>query len=221
MPQASSLSKSESRDGGTSPTACNPLDDYLALCKDACDGEIDRLYGPGERGSNGLYDLILDYPLRGGKTLRPALSIARSRHEASRFENRDVLPRFYPARVVVLEFKGDYFAKRLVAENDWAHTGIVKTLPVESDRMRQDLLAPRPTNAPDAKLTITQITAALKRARRRGRTLCMDAACPQLLHGLLLYPIFEAADRIHSAFKFGASYDGISSSGSSVPPTAC
>jgi geranylgeranyl diphosphate synthase type II len=76
MPQASSLSASESRDGSINPTACNPLDDYLALCKEACDGEIERLYGPGERGSNGLYDLILDYPLRGGKALRPALSIA-------------------------------------------------------------------------------------------------------------------------------------------------
>ena len=52
------------------------LDDYLATCKEACDGEIGRLYGPAERGSNGLYDLILDYPLRGGKALRPALSIA-------------------------------------------------------------------------------------------------------------------------------------------------
>jgi geranylgeranyl diphosphate synthase, type II len=59
------------------PTATNPLEDYLALCKDACDGEIKRLYGPGARGSGGgLYDLILDYPLRGGKALRPALSIA-------------------------------------------------------------------------------------------------------------------------------------------------
>jgi geranylgeranyl diphosphate synthase, type II len=58
------------------PPASNPLDDYLALCKDACDGEIERLYGPDERGSNGLHDLILDYPLRGGKALRPALSIA-------------------------------------------------------------------------------------------------------------------------------------------------
>src|SRR6201991_680681 len=58
------------------PITLNPLDDYLALCKDACDGEITRLYGPTERGSNGLYDLILDYPLRGGKALRPALSIA-------------------------------------------------------------------------------------------------------------------------------------------------
>lgn len=76
MPQASSLSKCESPDSGTNPIACNPLDDYLALCKEACDGEIDRLYGPGERGSNGLYGLILDYPLRGGKALRPALSIA-------------------------------------------------------------------------------------------------------------------------------------------------
>jgi geranylgeranyl diphosphate synthase, type II len=77
MPQASSLSKRpKPLNGGTNPTACNPLDDYLALCKDACDGEIDRLYGPGERGSNSLYDLILDYPLRGGKALRPALSIA-------------------------------------------------------------------------------------------------------------------------------------------------
>jgi hypothetical protein len=71
------------------------------------------------------------------------------------FENRDVLPRFYPARVVVLEFKGDYFARRLVSENDWSHTGIVKNLPVDSDRMRQDLLAPRPPSSPEAKLTIT------------------------------------------------------------------
>ena len=52
------------------------LEDYLAACKDACDGEINRLYGSGQRGSSGLYDLILDYPLRGGKALRPALSIA-------------------------------------------------------------------------------------------------------------------------------------------------
>ncbi|TRW84746.1 polyprenyl synthetase family protein [Mycolicibacterium sp. 018/SC-01/001] len=50
------------------------LDDYLALCKDACDGEITRLYGDDE--SSGLRQLVLDYPRRGGKALRPALSIA-------------------------------------------------------------------------------------------------------------------------------------------------
>ncbi|WP_431232674.1 polyprenyl synthetase family protein [Mycolicibacterium psychrotolerans] len=62
--------------GGSKSRAARPLDDYLALCKEACDGEIARLYGPGERDHGGLYDLILDYPLRGGKALRPALSIA-------------------------------------------------------------------------------------------------------------------------------------------------
>jgi len=52
------------------------LEDYLAECKDACDREIERLYGPGQRGSSSLCELILDYPRRGGKALRPALSIA-------------------------------------------------------------------------------------------------------------------------------------------------
>jgi len=58
------------------PSAANPLDEYLASCKDACDSEIGRLYGPSEGGPNPLRELILDYPLRGGKALRPALSIA-------------------------------------------------------------------------------------------------------------------------------------------------
>nr|WP_026356977.1 polyprenyl synthetase family protein [Mycobacterium sp. 141] len=58
------------------PPRTSGLDDYLARCKDACDGEIERLYGSGEHGASGLRELILDYPLRGGKALRPALSIA-------------------------------------------------------------------------------------------------------------------------------------------------
>jgi geranylgeranyl diphosphate synthase type II len=56
--------------------ALNVLEDYLAECKGACDGEIDRLFGPGQHGASRLYELILDYPRRGGKALRPALSIA-------------------------------------------------------------------------------------------------------------------------------------------------
>jgi geranylgeranyl diphosphate synthase type II len=53
------------------------LDAYLTACHDACTGEIRRLFGPAdEAGGAGLFDLILDYPLRGGKALRPALSIA-------------------------------------------------------------------------------------------------------------------------------------------------
>lgn len=53
----------------------NQLDVYLALCKEACDDEITRIYGSGTE-SSGLRELILDYPRRGGKALRPALSIA-------------------------------------------------------------------------------------------------------------------------------------------------
>jgi hypothetical protein len=71
------------------------------------------------------------------------------------FLNHDALPRFYAARNVSLEFKGDYFARRLASEADWAHTGVVKNLPVESDRMREDLLAPRPPSSPEATLAIT------------------------------------------------------------------
>jgi geranylgeranyl diphosphate synthase, type II len=56
-------------------TASNPLDNYLDLCKDACDGEITRLYG-SDQSSSGLRELVLDYPRRGGKALRPALGIA-------------------------------------------------------------------------------------------------------------------------------------------------
>jgi geranylgeranyl diphosphate synthase type II len=65
------------------------LDGYLGACHEACRSEICRLFGrtrndgvPGGDASDrtdtpsGLYDLILDYPLRGGKALRPALSIA-------------------------------------------------------------------------------------------------------------------------------------------------
>lgn len=58
------------------PTASDTLEDYLAQCKRACDSEIDRLYGTGRHGSSSLRELILDYPLRGGKALRPALGIA-------------------------------------------------------------------------------------------------------------------------------------------------
>jgi geranylgeranyl diphosphate synthase, type II len=61
------------RDG---PAAAPDLDGYLAECQDACIAEIRRLCAPANAPSTGLFDLILDYPLRGGKALRPALSIA-------------------------------------------------------------------------------------------------------------------------------------------------
>src|SRR5690349_6609164 len=52
------------------------VDEYLTACQEACAGEIRRLFTPDEPAAGGLFDLILDYPLRGGKALRPTLSIA-------------------------------------------------------------------------------------------------------------------------------------------------
>ena len=72
------------------------------------------------------------------------------------FENVDVLPRFYPARNIVLEFKGDYFLRRLMEQKDFAQTAVVKVLPVDSDRMRLDLLLPRPHTAPEPVVTMVQ-----------------------------------------------------------------
>jgi geranylgeranyl diphosphate synthase type II len=67
---------SVSLEGHLTASAADVFEEYLAACKDECDREINRLYGSGQHGSSSLYELILDYPLRGGKALRPALSIA-------------------------------------------------------------------------------------------------------------------------------------------------
>jgi membrane protein YfhO len=72
------------------------------------------------------------------------------------FQNMRVLPRFYPTPIVILEFKGEGYVRRLVQIKDWSDVGIVKTLPVENDRMRSDLLNPRPANSPVATLKLLQ-----------------------------------------------------------------
>ena len=70
------------------------------------------------------------------------------------YENRSVLPRFYAARNVILEFKGNQFVRKLTEQKDFSQTALVKTLPVTSDVMRTDLLAPRPLGSPEATVTI-------------------------------------------------------------------
>jgi hypothetical protein len=58
------------------------------------------------------------------------------------FENRDVKPRFFAAHDIVLEFRHDRFAQTLT-EHDFSKQTVVNILPVDSDRMRNDLLAPK------------------------------------------------------------------------------
>src|SRR5262249_46618474 len=66
------------------------------------------------------------------------------------YENRDVLPRFFAARNLVLEFNEQRWIEILARHEDWAHTAILDRLPVENDQMRTDLLAPRPFAAREA-----------------------------------------------------------------------
>lgn len=68
------------------------------------------------------------------------------------FENLHVLPRFYPARNVVLEFRKEEFKNQIANHRGWRDTAIVDILPVENDQMRRDLLRPRPLSAPVATL---------------------------------------------------------------------
>ena len=75
------------------------------------------------------------------------------------FENRDVLPRFFPAWAVLLEFNGNTFMRRLLVHDSWSWAVLLKRLPVESDQERRDLLAPRPATAPRTKLTLTSWSA--------------------------------------------------------------
>jgi hypothetical protein len=58
------------------------------------------------------------------------------------FENRDVKPRFFAAHDIVLEFHHDRFAQTLT-EHDFSKQTVVNILPVDSDRMRNDLLSPK------------------------------------------------------------------------------
>ena len=51
-------------------------------------------------------------------------------------------PRFFAAHDIVLEFRHDRFAQTLT-EHDFSKQTVVNILPVDSDRMRNDLLAPK------------------------------------------------------------------------------
>jgi hypothetical protein len=80
--------------------------------------------------------------------------VAYDGKDAMLFENLHWRPRFFPIWAIYLDFKGDAFIRHLLNINDWTNEAVLKRLPVESDKERQDLLAPRPRNAPIAKVQI-------------------------------------------------------------------
>src|ERR1041385_1038555 len=74
------------------------------------------------------------------------------------FENQDVMPRFFTVPNVVLEFRRQAFAELVMKQKEFRDTCIVNRLPVGNDRERNDLLAPRPAGAPQAKLVLGDST---------------------------------------------------------------
>ncbi|NUZ05912.1 polyprenyl synthetase family protein [Piscinibacter koreensis] len=56
--------------------SARPLQDYLSSCREMIAAEIRRVIPRDDRHTGGLYRLMLDYPLRPGKALRPALCLA-------------------------------------------------------------------------------------------------------------------------------------------------
>ena len=64
---------------GERPLSDGSLMEYLNDCRQPVLDEIRRIMPKDRRHSAGLYEIMLDYPLRYGKMLRPALTIAACR----------------------------------------------------------------------------------------------------------------------------------------------
>jgi hypothetical protein len=63
------------------------------------------------------------------------------------FRNRQCLPRFFPVRNVILEFRRAVFDENLKNHRDWANTALLDNLRLETPQMRDDFFRPRPANA--------------------------------------------------------------------------
>src|ERR1700746_2122613 len=68
------------------PTAAGDLLDYLRECRELVAEEITRILPEDPRFHDVLYRLMLEYPLREGKGLRPALCVATCRAVGGRLE---------------------------------------------------------------------------------------------------------------------------------------
>ena len=72
------------------------------------------------------------------------------------FENRDVLPRFFPVRNVIIDFNDTSFYRRLSQMDDWRETAVLDKLELENRQMHDDFFHPRPIGAPLATSEIVE-----------------------------------------------------------------
>lgn len=64
------------------------------------------------------------------------------------FENRDVLPRFFPVRNVIIDFNDTTFYDKLKHMEEWRETALLDKLELENRQMHDDFFTPRPVSAP-------------------------------------------------------------------------
>jgi Bacterial membrane protein YfhO len=71
------------------------------------------------------------------------------------FENEEVLPRFFAVPNVVIVFQDAAYAAKL-KELPFLHTGLLDRLELESQQQHDDFFKPRPADAPQATVQLTQ-----------------------------------------------------------------
>lgn len=75
------------------------------------------------------------------------------------YRNRWVLPRFFAVRNVLVEFDRNKRLQRMQENQDWSNTVIVERIHTSLvEKVRHDLLDPRPANAPLARVDIRKVS---------------------------------------------------------------
>ncbi|HUP44464.1 MAG TPA: YfhO family protein [Thermoanaerobaculia bacterium] len=142
---------------------------YVGVLRVLTGYDTDDYFPKWEDLESGLLDFLnVRYVLtpRGGELDdRERFHLLYDGRDGRIYENTTALPRVFPIRNVVLEFRDDVFARRLKDHRDWHTTAMLETLLVENDRMRNDLLAPRPHSAPEATTSILSATPTRLRIR--------------------------------------------------------
>jgi hypothetical protein len=64
------------------------------------------------------------------------------------YENRDVLPRFFPVRNVIIDFNDTTYYDKLKHLEEWRETALLDKLDLENRQMHDDFFTPRPVSAP-------------------------------------------------------------------------
>lgn len=119
---------------------------YLGVLRLLTNLETDQYFAKWKVVDTPLLNYLNVRYLIGDRTLDPAdhqrYRLVYTGRDGRIFENLGVKPRFFAAHDIVLDFDHNRFARTLT-QHDFSKETVVNLLPVSSDRMRQDLVAPK------------------------------------------------------------------------------